>query len=110
MKKYYVYIMTNGPRTLYTGVTNDLERRVVEHKLKLTPGFTSKYNITQLAWFQDFDDVNQAIAAEKTIKAWRRSKKVQLIENLNPGWVDLAAEWGADDERVAARTPRRTSG
>jgi putative endonuclease len=76
MKKYYVYIMTNRTRTLYTGVTNDLERRVLEHKRKLVPGFTSKYNITMLVWYQDFDDVEQAISAEKSIKAWRREKKV----------------------------------
>ena len=69
MKKYYVYIMTNRTRTLYVGMTNDLERRVLEHKQKLVPGFTSKYNITMLVWYQDFDDVEQAISAEKTIKA-----------------------------------------
>ena len=69
MKKYYVYIMTNRTRTLYVGMTNDLERRVLEHRQKLIPGFTSKYNITMLVWYQDFDDVEQAISAEKTIKA-----------------------------------------
>jgi putative endonuclease len=93
MKKYYVYIMTNRTRTLYTGVTNDLERRVIEHKRKLVPGFTSKYNITMLVWYQDFDDVEQAISAEKTIKAWRREKKAALIEEMNSEWSDLGAEW-----------------
>ena len=93
MRKYYVYIMTNRTRTLYTGMTNDLERRVLEHQQKLVPGFTSKYNITMLVWHQDFDDVEQAISAEKTIKAWRREKKVALIEEMNPAWVDLASEW-----------------
>ena len=92
MRKYYVYIMTNRTRTLYTGMTNDLERRVLEHKQKLVPGFTSKYNISMLVWYQDFDDVEQAISAEKTIKAWRREKKVALIEEMNPEWVDLALE------------------
>ena len=92
MKKYYVYIMTNRTRTLYVGMTNDLERRVLEHKQKLVPGFTSKYNITMLVWYQDFDDVEQAISAEKTIKAWRREKKVALIEEMNSEWRDLAAE------------------
>jgi putative endonuclease len=93
MKKYYVYIMTNRTRTLYIGMTNDLERRVMKHKQKLVPGFTSKYNITMLVWYQDFDDVEQAISAEKTIKAWRREKKVALIEEMNAEWRDLAAEW-----------------
>jgi putative endonuclease len=76
MRKYYVYIMTNKSRTLYTGVTNDLERRVFEHNNKLIRGFTSKYNITQLVWFEDFNDVLQAVEGEKKIKGWRRSKKV----------------------------------
>lgn len=92
MRKYYVYIMTNRTRTLYTGMTNDLERRVMELKQKLIPGFTSKYNISTLVWYQDFDDVEQAISAEKTIKAWRREKKVALIEEMNPEWADLALE------------------
>jgi putative endonuclease len=90
MKKYYVYVMTNRTRTLYVGVTGDLERRILEHKQKLVPGFTSKYNITELVWFQDFDDVQQAIEAEKRIKAWRRSKKIALVEEANPQWLDLA--------------------
>ena len=110
VKKYYVYIMTNRTRTLYIGVTNDLERRVMEHKLKLMPGFTSKYNITQLIWYQDFDDINQAIAAEKTMKAWRRSKKIALIEEMNPDWTDLAANLDERTVPMAARTPRQTSG
>jgi putative endonuclease len=90
MKKYYVYIMTNRTRTLYIGMTGELERRVLEHKQKLNPGFTSKYNITDLVWHQDFDDPNQAIEAEKRIKAWKRSKKIALIEELNPEWRDLS--------------------
>lgn len=96
MRKYYVYIMTIKSRTLYTGVTNDLERRVIEHKRQLIPGFTSKYNITQLVWFEDFDDVNQAIECEKKIKGWRRSKKIALIESENPDWKDLSQAWFAD--------------
>ena len=71
-------------------MTGDLERRLLEHKQKLVPGFTSKYNITELVWFQDFDDPDQAIEAEKRIKAWRRSKKVALIEEINPEWQDLS--------------------
>ncbi len=106
MQKYYVYIMTNRTQTLYVGVTNDLVHRVSEHKQKLIPGFTSRYNINSLAWFQDFDDVDQAIEAEKVVKGWRRSKKIQLIEAVNPEWRDLA-EPPVDE---AARTPRPTSG
>jgi putative endonuclease len=68
-RTYFVYIMTNKSRTIYTGVTNDLERRVVEHKRKLIKGFTKKYNITELAWFEEFNDVVQAIESEKRIKA-----------------------------------------
>ena len=75
MRKHYVYIMTNKSRTLYTGVTNDLERRVFEHKNKLKRGFTSKYNITKLVWFDESDDVLQAIEGEKKTKGWRRLKK-----------------------------------
>lgn len=100
MGVYYVYIMTNKARTLYTGVTSDLERRVFEHKNKLISGFTSKYNITKVVWFDDFEDVSQAIEGEKKIKGWRRSKKVALIEATNPEWKDLAEDWfsqGAPD-------------
>ena len=82
--QYYVYILTNRSGTLYVGVTNDLERRVYEHKNKLVPGFTSKYNVTQLAHFEQTSDVESAIAREKQIKGWRRAKKVALIESSNP--------------------------
>ena len=91
--KYYVYIMTNKSRTLYTGVTNDLERRVYEHKNKLIDGFTRKYNITLLVWYEDFDNVVEAIEAEKKIKGWRRSKKIELVDSINPEWNDLASGW-----------------
>ena len=93
MKTYYVYIMTNKSRTLYTGVTNDLRRRVYEHQHKLVPGFTSKYNITQLVYFEETSDVRLAIAREKQIKGWLRAKKIALIESMNPTWKDLSAEW-----------------
>ena len=104
MNECYVYIMTNQRRTLYVGFTRDLEHRTQQHKLKLLPGFTSRYNTTQLVWYQDFDDAMQAIEAEKRIKSWRREKKVALIEELNPEWRDLS------DVLEADRTPRRTSG
>src|SRR5262245_22086223 len=104
MRKFYVYIMTNNSRTLYTGMTNDLERRVFEHKKKLVRGFTSKYNVTKLVWFEEFDNVMQAIDGEKKIKRWRRSKKVALIETSNPGWDDLAAAW-FDSHPIGRRDP-----
>ena len=90
MKEYYVYIMTNRSGTLYTGMTNDLKRRVHEHKAKLIPGFTKKYNISKLVWFDRTNDVRAAIAYEKKIKGWLREKKIALIESKNPEWKDLA--------------------
>jgi putative endonuclease len=96
MKRFYVYIMTNQSRTLYTGVTNDLERRVTEHKSGTVPGFTSKYNVTQLVWYESFTDVRDAIAAEKRIKGWNRAKKIALIETMNPNWEDLARSWRSE--------------
>jgi len=92
-RQFYVYIMTNRSRTLYAGVTNNLQRRVYEHKHKLVPGFTSKYNISQLVYFEVTSDVHSAIAREKQIKGWLRAKKIDLIESVNPGWVDLGADW-----------------
>ena len=90
--QYYVYILTNRSGTLYVGVTNDLERRMYEHKNKLVPGFTSKYNVTRLAHFEQTSEVESAIAREKQIKGWRRNKKVALIESSNPQWKDLSLE------------------
>ena len=93
MKQYYVYIMTNRSGTLYTGVTNDLKRRVYQHKQKLIPGFTQKYNITRLVYYETTQDVRAAIAREKQIKGWLRRKKIALIKSKNPNWVDLAEDW-----------------
>jgi putative endonuclease len=87
---YYVYIVASRSRVLYTGVSNDLERRVFEHKNKLTPGFTSKYNVDRLVYFEDTGDVLAAIAREKQVKAWTRAKRVALIESINPDCRDLA--------------------
>jgi putative endonuclease len=92
-KNYYVYIMTNRSKTLYTGVTNDLMRRVYEHKSKMVEGFTKKYNITRLLYFEETSEVQSAIAREKQIKGWLRAKKVALIESKNPEWKDLSEEW-----------------
>lgn len=88
-KNYYVYILTNKSGTLYTGVTNNLVRRIYEHKNKLTPGFTSKYNINRLIYFEETDDICAAIAREKEIKGWRREKKIDLIERFNPEWKEI---------------------
>jgi putative endonuclease len=93
MRHYYIYIMTNGFRTLYIGVTNNLMRRVYEHKQKLIDGFTKKYNITMLVYYEITSDVEAAIVREKELKGWRRSKKVALIESMNPQWKDLSLEW-----------------
>jgi putative endonuclease len=88
-----VYIMTNVVGMLYTGVTNDLLRRVYEHKNKLVKGFTSRYNLDKLVYFDSTDDITAAIAREKQIKGWLRKKKVALIQTMNPKWDDLAKDW-----------------
>jgi len=90
---YWVYIMSSRSRTVYTGVTNDLERRVYEHKHGLVPGVTSKYRITRLVYFEQTSSIRSAIEREKQIKGWRRSKKVALIESANPTWEDLSEGW-----------------
>ena len=92
MSDYYVYIMTNKSGTLYTGMTNDLARRVYEHKNKLFPGFTRKYNITKLVYYDVLDNPYDAIVAEKRIKGWRREKKIKLISEYNPEWRDLGID------------------
>ena len=93
MKQYYVYIMTNKSRTLYTGVTNNLRRRVFEHKHHLIDGFTKKYNITKLVYYEETNDIREAIAREKQIKGWLRKKKIALIESTNAEWKDLSRDW-----------------
>ena len=92
-KEYYVYIMTNKSRTLYTGVIKDLMRRVYEHKNKLVKGFTSRYNIQFLVYYESTPSVHVALEREKQIKGWLRAKKIALIESINPGWKDLSEEW-----------------
>ena len=92
-KQYYGYIMTNRSRTLYIGMTSDLERRVYQHKHGLLPGFTSKYKMTQRVYYEVGDDVRVAIAHEKQLKGWLRAKKIALIESVNPEWDDLSAGW-----------------
>jgi putative endonuclease len=91
MKDYTVYILSNAyGNVLYVGVTSDLERRVAEHKSGLIPGFTQKYKVTNLVYFEQTPSVEAAIAREKQLKSWRREKKNRLIRNLNPDWVDLS--------------------
>lgn len=91
MKAYYVYIMTNqNNKVLYVGVTNNLQRRVYEHKHKLIDGFTKRYNCTKLVWFQQTSDVNSAIQEEKRMKKWKREYKENVINAMNPNWDDLS--------------------
>ena len=91
--QYYVYIVTNKSRTLYVGMTNNIKKRLYEHKNKLIPGFTEKYNINQLIYFETFGDVHSAIAKEKTIKGRLRKKKIDLVSRTNPNWKDLSHDW-----------------
>ena len=93
MKTYYVYIMASPTYTLYTGVTNDLERRVADHKAKRIPGFTARYDITRLVHYEATNDIQAALQREKQIKAWTRAKRVDLIESTNPQWRDLSTDW-----------------
>jgi putative endonuclease len=88
--------MSNISRMLYTGVTNNLERRVYERQRILVPGFTKQYNITMLVYHETLSDPRSAIEREKEIKNWRRSKKIALIETMNPQWLDLSAGWFAE--------------
>jgi putative endonuclease len=94
-KQFFVYIMTNNPRSavLYTGITGDLHHRVWQHKNKLLPGFTSRYNLTRLVYYELFYCPDAAIDREKEIKGWRREKKIKLINSMNPRWDDLAKDW-----------------
>jgi putative endonuclease len=92
-RHFYVYIMASKTHVLYVGVTNNLIRRVYEHKHKLHDGFTSRFNVTRLVYYEETGDIRNAIAAEKIIKAWRRAKKLALIEEFNPRWEDLSDGW-----------------
>ena len=92
-KEYYVYILTNKSKTLYVGVTNNLMRRVQEHKEKLIEGFTGKYNIHRLVYYESTSNVHAALRREKQIKGWLRAKKIALINSMNPEWKDLSEEW-----------------
>ena len=91
MSSYFLYMMTSESGTLYTGVTNDLERRVSQHQRKAIPGFTATYNVNRLAYFEAYGNINAAIAREKQIKRWSRKKKLALIRTLNPTFADLSS-------------------
>jgi putative endonuclease len=89
-KKYYVYILTNNTnKVLYIGVTNDLNRRIYEHKNKLVEGFSKKYNLNKLVYYEMTDDIQAAIQREKQLKNWHREWKINLINSTNPAWEDL---------------------
>jgi putative endonuclease len=92
-KTYFVYIMTDRSKTLYTGITNNLMRRVREHKDNSASNFTTRYNLDRLVYFERFEDVRNAIEREKEIKGWRRIRKIALIVSVNPTWADLSKEW-----------------
>ncbi|HEX7121199.1 MAG TPA: GIY-YIG nuclease family protein [Gemmatimonadaceae bacterium] len=92
-RAYYVYILASHSRTLYIGVTRDLRRRIYHHRSGIIPGFSSKYRTSRLVYFEETGSAYAAISREKELKAWRREKKLRLIESVNAGWVDLAADW-----------------
>jgi len=97
MNVFFTYIMSSPGGTLYTGVTNNLLIRVLTHKEKLLPGFTKKYNIIKLVYYEKSPSIRSAIAREKEIKGWKRNKKIALIESRNPKWLDLADDWYSDE-------------
>ena len=99
MKTYYVYMLASQKNgTLYIGVTNHLERRLYEHKNHLAQGFTAKYNVTRLVWFEQTYSIEAAIEKEKSMKKWKRAWKIRLIEESNPEWNDLSEDWGISSE------------
>lgn len=107
MSSYYVYMMANkSNRVLYIGVTNDLERRVQEHKGKIIAGFTQKYNVTKLVYFEHGNGIKGAIQREKQLKGWLRKRKNALIETVNPEWRDLSEDWNKEILRYAQNDKR----
>ena len=94
MANFYVYILSNKPSgVLYIGLTNELERRLNEHKNKILKGFTYKYNVDKLVYFEEFDTYEEAFTRERRLKKWNRDWKIELIEKENPNWEDISAEW-----------------
>ena len=93
-KIYYIYLLTNwNNKVMYVGITNDLERRIYEHKEKVVKGFTEKYNVTKLVYYEQTSDIVAALNREKEIKKWRREKKDRLVKNTNPQWRDLSKDF-----------------
>jgi putative endonuclease len=108
MKTYYVYMLASQKNgTIYIGVTNNLERRLYEHKNHLVKGFTAKYNVTKLVWFEQTSSVEAAIEKEKQLKKWERAWKIRLIEEGNPDWRDLGEDWVVTEERGRGFPPAR---
>jgi putative endonuclease len=105
-RRYYVYVMASRSLNLYTGVTDDIFRRALEHKSGTNEGFTKKYNINRLVYFQTFRYIGNAIAREKQIKAWTRAKRIALIKSMNPTWQDSAEGWGEKRELQISRSAR----
>ena len=105
--KFWVYVVASRSGTLYIGVTNNIERRMAEHKARAVEGFSSKYHCDRLVYYEAFDDVHKAIGREKQLKGWRREKKIALIESSNPRWVDLAEKWGAEMAFAGQSIPSR---
>lgn len=93
LKEYYIYILSNKSKVLYVGVTNNLNRRIYEHKNKLLDGFSKKYNLTKFVYFESTKDISEAIRREKQLKNWKREWKIELIEKDNPEWKDLSEDW-----------------
>ncbi len=92
-KQYYVYVLASRSRVLYVGMTSDLQHRVEQHKQKVVEGFTQKYNVTRLVYYEMTNDVLVALNREKELKGWLRKKKIALIESVNPQWKDLSEDW-----------------
>lgn len=107
-KNYYVYFLASRSRNLYIGVTNNLKRRVLEHRQGLVEGFTKRYRMHRLVYFEVYKDVRLAIQREKQIKAWRREKKLALMKEKNPAWDDLAAEWFKGRHPWKAKTSQKS--
>ena len=103
MRHFYVYILSSKSRVLYTGITDDIYRRTWEHRNSVNPGFTSRYKVHRLVYYETFKYVNNAIAREKSIKGWLRRKKIALIEAGNPTWEDLSASWFDGKHSFASR-------
>jgi putative endonuclease len=93
-RQFWVYIIASASGTLYTGITGDLYKRVMQHKALETEGFSRRYKCTRLVYFESYERARNAIAREKQLKGWRRSKKIALVEKMNPRWAELAEHWG----------------